>query len=113
MPVFYRVLDIEPDSEDEDVILERRRQLRRAIEEKYQALNPAAASPAKSEASADSDLVGIQAAEYVVYCACVRACVCVVLFSQQGKGILYTHPCSRFKCPFGPYNTHTHAVLTG
>ena len=63
LPVFYRVLDIEPDSEDEDVILERRRQLRRAIEEKYQALNPAAASPAKSEASADSDLVGIQAAE--------------------------------------------------
>jgi hypothetical protein len=63
LPVFYRVLDIEPDSEDEDAILERRRQLRRAIEEKYQALNPAAASPAKSEASADSDLVGIQAAE--------------------------------------------------
>ena len=66
LSVFHRVLDIEPDSEDEDAILERRRQLRRAIEEKYQTLKPtdtAASSPAKSEASADSDLVGLQAAE--------------------------------------------------
>ena len=68
-----RVLDIEPDSEDEDAIIERRRQLRRAIEEKYQALKPPpranepasmATSPARSEASsADSDLVGLQATE--------------------------------------------------
>ena len=60
------MLDIEPDSEDEDAILERRRQLRRAIEEKYQTKQPAAAdsmatSPARSEGSADSDLVGLQA----------------------------------------------------
>ena len=68
-----RVLDIEPDSEDEDAIIERRRQLRRAIEEKYQTLKPPppanepasmATSPARSEASsADSDLVGLQATE--------------------------------------------------
>ena len=64
-----RVLDIEPDSEDEDAILERRRQLRRAIEEKYEALKPPqldissmATSPAKSGVSSpDSDLVGLQA----------------------------------------------------
>lgn len=63
------VLDIEPDSEDEDAILERRRQLRRAIEEKYEALKPPqldissmATSPAKSGVSSpDSDLVGLQA----------------------------------------------------
>ena len=59
--ILVRVLDIEPDSEDEDAILERRRQLRRAIEEKYQTFKPPP-SPAKSEmSSADSDLVGLQA----------------------------------------------------
>ena len=34
--VCYRVLDIEPESEDEDAVIERRRQLRKAIEQKYQ-----------------------------------------------------------------------------
>ena len=66
LSVSHRVLDIEPDSEDEDAILERRRQLRRAIEEKYQALKPqepASTSPTGSVASTDSDLVGLQAAE--------------------------------------------------
>ena len=67
-PILHRVLDIEPDSEDEEAILERRRQLRRAIEEKYQAMKPLeasskATSPTRSEASADSDLVGLQATE--------------------------------------------------
>ena len=73
-PLFLpRVLDIEPDSEDEEVILERRRQLRKAIEQKYQHLQPPVAattasslatSPARSEASStDSDVVGDQAAK--------------------------------------------------
>ena len=73
LPMLCRVLDIEPDSEDEEAILERRRQLRKAIEQKYEVLQPPqpatepasmATSPARSEASsADSDIVGLQAAQ--------------------------------------------------
>lgn len=66
---FHRVLDVEPESEDEDALIERRRQLRQAIMQKYQHLQPPtegsslATSPAKSESSnADSDKVGDEAA---------------------------------------------------
>ena len=34
--LFCRVLDIELESEDEDAVIERRRQMRKAIEQKYQ-----------------------------------------------------------------------------
>ena len=70
LPLSARVLDIEPESENEDAILERRRQLRKAIEQKYQSLKSNSAnpseptSPAKSEASStDSDAVGAQTAK--------------------------------------------------
>ena len=63
-------MDIEPESEDEDTIIERRRQLRQAIVQKYQQqpqpvteVSSLATTPAPSEASAggDSDAVGDEA----------------------------------------------------
>lgn len=63
------MLDIEPESEDEDAIIERRRQLRQAIVQKYRnnsqppgteasSMNPSPAPPS----DADSDAVGDDAA---------------------------------------------------
>ena len=63
--LIHRVLDIEPESEDEDAIIERRRQLRQAIVQKYQQSLPPtevssrATSLARSDA--DSDTVGDEA----------------------------------------------------
>ena len=62
------VLDIEPESEDEDAIVERRRQLRQAIVQKYQQLlNPSSTEPpslaVSPTPSADSDDVGNVAAK--------------------------------------------------
>ena len=60
------MLDIEPESEDEDAIIERRRQLRQAIVQKYQPLaevSSMATSPAPSKSSEDSDTVGDEAAK--------------------------------------------------
>ena len=63
------MLDIEPESEDEDAIIERRRQLRQAIVQKYRnsslppteasSVNPSPAPPS----DADSDTVGDDAAK--------------------------------------------------
>ena len=63
------MLDIEPESEDEDAIIERRRQLRQAIVQKYNnnsqtptevsSINPSPAPPSE----ADSDAVGDEAAK--------------------------------------------------
>ena len=63
------MLDIEPESEDEDAIIERRRQLRQAIVQKYRnnsqppteasSINPSPAPPSE----ADSDIVGNDAAK--------------------------------------------------
>ena len=66
----HRMLDIEPESEDEDAIIERRRQLRQAIVQKYRnnsqppgteasSINPSPAPPSE----ADSDTVGDDAAK--------------------------------------------------
>lgn len=65
----FRMLDIEPESEDEDAIIERRRQLRQAIVQKYRnnsqppteasSINPSPAPPSE----ADSDIVGNDAAK--------------------------------------------------
>lgn len=60
------MLDIEPESEDEDAIIERRRQLRQAIVQKYQPVvevSSMATSPAHSKSSEDSDTVGDEAAK--------------------------------------------------
>lgn len=59
-----RVLDVEPESEDEDAIIERRRQLRQAIVQKYlpaPEVSSMATTPARSESSEDSDTVGNEA----------------------------------------------------
>ena len=59
-----RVLDVEPESEDEDAIIERRRQLRQAIVQKYlpaAEVSSMATTPARSESSEDSDTVGKEA----------------------------------------------------
>ena len=59
-----RVLDVEPESEDEDAIIERRRQLRQAIVQKYlpvPEVSSMATTPARSESSEDSDTVGKEA----------------------------------------------------
>lgn len=60
LSVLLRVLDLEPESEeDEDAIIERRRQLRQAIVQKYHhsaPTSPRASSPAPSEA--DSETIG-------------------------------------------------------
>ena len=63
------MLDIEPESEDEDAIIEKRRQLRMAIVQKYRnssqppteasSINPSPAPPSE----ADSDAVGDEAAK--------------------------------------------------
>ena len=61
-----RVLDVEPESEDEDAIIERRRQLRQAIVQKYLPtveVSSMATTPARSESSEDSDTVGNEAAK--------------------------------------------------
>ena len=65
----HRMLDIELESEDEDAIIERRRQLRMAIVQKYRnnsqpptevsSMNPSPAPPSE----ADSDAVGDEAAK--------------------------------------------------
>ena len=61
------MLDIEPESEDEDAIIERRRQLRQAIVQKYNSQTPTEVSsinPSPSPPSeADSDAVGDEAAK--------------------------------------------------
>ena len=57
----------EPESEDEEAIIRRRRELRQAIVQKYQVPQPMtetsslATTPAPSEGSADSDVVGDEA----------------------------------------------------
>lgn len=63
-----RVLDVELESEDEDAIIERRRQLRQAIVQKYKVQLPQtemsslATTPARSDTSGeDSDTVGNEA----------------------------------------------------
>ncbi len=67
-----RVLDVALESEDEDAIIERRRQLRQAIVQKYKEnfltpqaeMSSLATTPARSDTSGeDSDAVGTEAAK--------------------------------------------------
>ena len=61
------MLDIELESEDEDTVIERRRQIRQAIMQKYNQpqteASSVASTPGRSEASKDSDTVGDEAAK--------------------------------------------------
>ncbi len=48
----YRVMDVEIESEDEDTIIERRRQLRLAIVQKYQSSQPSTENPSRASTPA-------------------------------------------------------------